>query len=200
VSALTDQIARMLSKAIAPLQRRVRLMVARGVVELVSESKKIQQLQISTHADIVRDDVERFQQYGMSSHPEPGAEAIVLSVGGTADHPVVIAVDDRRYRPKTLEEGEVALYTKDGIRVICKADGIVEIGTEPSEFVALADKTKTELDKIINYLTAIHAVWQSPIPEAGMGAPSSLGTALMAATASGVPSISAPAAEETKAK
>ncbi len=145
MSSLPDTI----SKLIAPLQRRVRLMVARAVVELVDDSKKMQSLQISIRADEERADVERFQQYGITSVPKAGAEALVLMVGGSTDHPVVIAVDDRRYRPKGLQEGEVALYTlADAVRVLCKADGKIELGTSPTQYAALANLVKAELDKI----------------------------------------------------
>ena len=82
--------------------------------------------------DEVLDRAERFQQYGLTSHPHPGAEALLLAVGGMRQHPIVAAIDDRRYRPTGLEEGEVCLYSSedtddDPHRVILRRGRIVEI-------------------------------------------------------------------------
>jgi hypothetical protein len=52
----------------------------------------------------VRDKAERFQDYGFTSNPKRGAEAIVLFPGGQRAHAIIIAVDDRRYRKTGLEE------------------------------------------------------------------------------------------------
>ncbi len=85
----------------------------------------------------------------------------------------------------------------DGTKLIFKANGDIEAAGN-AEAVALSQKTLTELNKITTYLSTIHAVWQATIPEAGMGSPSSLATALKAATLSGVPSMEAPAAAKLK--
>lgn len=106
---------------IGPLKRRVLLMVSRAVVELVDDARRLQTLQVTGYASEVLDGAERFQQYGFTSVPHPEAEAVVLAVGGERQHPIVIAVEDRRYRLVGLEDGEVALYTdededEDGMR------------------------------------------------------------------------------------
>lgn len=111
---------------LAPLHRRVLLMVRRGVVRLVDDALKAQGLQVSLFADEVAE-AERFQQYGFTAHPIPGAEALVLALGGNAAHPVVIAVEDRRYRLKGLAEGEVALYSDEGDYIHFKRGRKIEI-------------------------------------------------------------------------
>lgn len=107
-------------KLTAPLQRRVRLMVSRGIVRLVNDAATMQELQLGLLADETRDSVERAQNYGFSSRPHAGAEAIVVCVGGSRDHSVCIAVDDRRYRVRGLQEGEVAIYTDEGDSIVLK--------------------------------------------------------------------------------
>ncbi len=102
-----------LTRMTAPLARRARLMVARAVVRMVNDGLKMQGLQIGLLADEARDGVERMQEYGFTSHPHPGAEAVAVFVGGNRDHGIVVAVDDRRYRIKGLATGEVALYTDE---------------------------------------------------------------------------------------
>ncbi|MCW5666469.1 MAG: phage baseplate assembly protein V [Piscinibacter sp.] len=116
-----------MNRLLAPLHRVMRQMVARAVVSLVDDSLKLQALQVELLADEVRDDVERFQQYGFTSHPHPGAEAIAACVSGNRDHAVVLSVDDRRYRLKALAAGEVALYTDEGDKIVLKRGGVIEV-------------------------------------------------------------------------
>lgn len=129
-------------KAISKLGVRLRLMVTRGIVELVNDSLKCQGLQVSLLSDEVQDEVERFQDYGITSTPFTGAEALFLSVGADRSHGVVVCVTDRRYRPKDLVEGDVCLYTDKGERVyLNRVDDIVHLGAKAAaEFLALGQK------------------------------------------------------------
>ena len=108
------------------LARRVANMVARGVVWMADDSTKLQQLQVSLQADEVRI-AERFQQYGFTSVPLSESEAVLLFPGGLRDQALVIAVDDRRYRPINWAAGEVGLYTHEGDYIRMKAGRIVEV-------------------------------------------------------------------------
>ena len=96
-----------------PLKRRVAMMAARAVVRLVSDDASRQQLQAEILEGELRDNVERAQDYGFTSNPHVGADAIVLCLGGSREQAVAIVVDDRRYRLK-LQPGEVALYDDMG--------------------------------------------------------------------------------------
>lgn len=122
-------VVRLIQKVMAPLQRRVRLMVGRGIINLVDDSLKEQGVQISLLADEVRD-VERYQEYGFTSVPHPDCEAVCVFVGGNRDHGIIIATGDRRYRLKSLESGEVAIYTDEGDKVHLKRNNLIEIETE----------------------------------------------------------------------
>lgn len=119
-----------LNKIISPLKRRVMLMVGRAVLCAVNDSSKIQLTQVSLLEGELRDQLERFQQYGFTSHPHIGAECAVVFLGGNRDHGIVIAVDDKRYRLKSLERGEVALYTDEGDKIHLKRNRTVEIETK----------------------------------------------------------------------
>lgn len=111
----------------APLMRRIRSAIGRGFVRLVNDALKMQGLQVSLLADETWDNVERFQEYGFTSHPHPNAEAIVVFPGGKRDHGIVIAVDDRRYRLKSMAPGEVALYSDEGDYVWLKRNRNIEV-------------------------------------------------------------------------
>ncbi|GCL64308.1 phage baseplate assembly protein V [Pseudaquabacterium pictum] len=116
-----------LQRAMRPMLQRLQLMIGRAVVLLVNDGSKLQGLQVSLLADEVRDQVERFQNYGFTSHPLPGAEAVAASVAGNRDHVLVIAVDDRRYRLTALQQGEVAIYTDEGDKIVIKRGGTIEV-------------------------------------------------------------------------
>lgn len=116
-----------INRLLDPLRRSVRLMVARGVIKLVNNSTKVQELQVALLNGEVRDGVEHFQHYGFSSVPLPGGEYLAVFVGGRRSHGIVIANDDRRYRPTTWEPGEVGLYDHLGKFLVLKANGDVHI-------------------------------------------------------------------------
>lgn len=137
-------------RMLAPLSLKIKLLVSRGVVELVNDSLKCQGLQVSLLADESQDDIERFEDYGMTSHPFVGAEVLFISVGGVRSHGVVARVLDRRYRPTDMGEGDVCLYTDKGERVYIDSTGdVVNLGAKAAaDFVALAADVKARLDTI----------------------------------------------------
>ncbi len=85
-------------------------MVGRCIVEAVDDEKLCQMVQISVLDGTLHDSVERMQDYGFVSRPKAGAEAVVLSVGGTQSHRIVVAMVDRKSRKSGLAEGEAALH------------------------------------------------------------------------------------------
>ena len=116
-------------RVLSPLIRRIRLALGRGIVRLVNDADGIQKMQVGIMANETRSKVERFQEYGFTSVPLAGAEAAIISMGGNRDHSVIVAVDDRRYRLKSLEDGEVAIYTDEGDKIHLKRDNNIEIVT-----------------------------------------------------------------------
>lgn len=172
---ILSQVQAAIAAMIRPMQRQVRLMVARAVVELVTESTKMQSLQLSRHADVVRDDVERFQQFGFTSKPLVGAEAIVVNVGSSPDHPVCIVVDDRRHRPTSLEDGECGLYTADnGFHVRCNADGTTDLGAGDDELsddnlLAIAKSVKAEIQALRDTVNSNVTIFNAMTLPSGMG-------------------------------
>lgn len=149
-----------LNRLLAPLRNQVANLVARAVVKLVNDSGGLQVMQLGVLAGETRDGCERVQNYGLSSKPVAGAEAVVLFVGGHRDHPLIVAVDDRRYRPTGLEDGDVCLYGKGSERVLLKDGRIVvtsadvRLGSDSAaDYVALASLVSTELGKLKTAIT-----------------------------------------------
>lgn len=69
------------------------------------------------------------QHYGFSSAPLPGADFVVIPIGGNSSHCVVVASEDGRYRIK-LQDGEVSLYTDEGDYVHMKRGRVIEVVTD----------------------------------------------------------------------
>lgn len=117
-------------KFIDPLKRRILLSISRAVVETIKDDEGIQKMQASLLADEVQDDMERFQNYGFTSHPPKDSEGIAVFPGGDRSHGILIAVDNRTYRLKGLKGGEVALYTDEGDSIILKRNHNIEVNTQ----------------------------------------------------------------------
>lgn len=120
-------VTRIVAKLIAPIARRVRLIARRAVVKLVYDDPKMQELQLAIFSGEVRDRVERFEDYGFTSHPFPDAEALVLALGGSSDHSVAVKVADRRFRLRSIAPGEVAVYDDQGQVLHFKRDKTVHV-------------------------------------------------------------------------
>lgn len=127
MSAVSRGLVRQIEKLLEPLKSRIRDSIARAVVQRVSDGKKLQVVQLGVMDGEDLDDCERFQEYGFTSVPRRGAEAVLLCPNGDRGHPLVVAVDDRRHRLNDLSTGEVAVYNHTGARVTMKKSGDIEV-------------------------------------------------------------------------
>ena len=100
--------------------------IRRAVVTAVRSTAKLQTVQARQGADATApmDDAEHFEPFGWTARPLAGAEALLAWVLGP-DHPVVLAVSDRRHRPTDLGPGESAGYNAHGRQVRLEDDRIV---------------------------------------------------------------------------
>ncbi len=124
------------------LLHRLHGLLARARVLRVDDGGPVQRLQLAVLDNEVRDRVPRPQPYGLTSRPHPGAEAVVLAVGGNRDNPIAVVVEDGRHRLKGLEAGEVALYSNHGQVLKLNKDGGIEL-TCPGNLVVAADGSVT---------------------------------------------------------
>jgi phage baseplate assembly protein V len=127
---MNDEVKRYIHRLFEDQARKMRNIVSRGEVSLVSDGTRMQENQIRVLDGEILDGAERCQQYGFSSHPHPGAEGFVVFAGASRDHPLILAVDDRRYRVTASKPGEVVVYTDEGDTITLKRGNIIEVKTK----------------------------------------------------------------------
>ena len=86
----------MIGRILLSIKRRLNLIVTLCQVVLIDDAKKLQRLQVKALGGETLDNVLRLQEYGFTSHPMPGAKAVMLSVGGRRAHTIILGVDDPR--------------------------------------------------------------------------------------------------------
>jgi len=138
-----------INKLLAPIRRRITGMLTRAVVSGIVEDLQRQNLQVKMHADESADNIERFQNYGMSSYPPEGAEAIVAALGGALSGLVAIAVEDKKVRPKG-ESGDVFLYHLEGHKIRLTKDGKIILTAQDVIFEIANTFTISTTDVIFN--------------------------------------------------
>jgi hypothetical protein len=137
---ISRELAEQIRHLLRPLATRIGNTVARGVVKLVDDSKKMQLVQIGVLAGEPIDGAEHFQSYGFTSVPLEAAEHVTLFPNGDRSHPIVVAIPDRRYRPTNGKPGEVTLYHYKGAKVRMLESGDIEIQPGPGGQVFIRDE------------------------------------------------------------
>lgn len=133
-----------IDKMTESMRGKVQLMIGRAILVAINDGDPLQTAQAQLLADEVHDDVERIQEYGYTSVPHDGAEAVIACVGGNRDHGLIIAVDDRRYRLTGLDKGEVAIYDDQGQKVHLTRSGIIVDGGGNNVTITNAPKVRIE--------------------------------------------------------
>lgn len=134
-----------LRNQLADLRRNLRNLAARGVISLINDSGGRQVVQVRLAGGELADGVERFQNFGLSSHAPLGSEAVLVALGGDRSHLVALAVEDRASRPKGLLEGETQLYSAFEAKVYLAADGSLYIDNGKGASIVLLPDGSMEM-------------------------------------------------------
>jgi len=126
------------SKFTEQMRGKINLMVGRAILSLINDAGAIQTAQAQLLAEEVLDDVERIQNYGLTSCPPEGSEAVIVFQGGNRDHGLIVAADNRKYRVRGLKSGEVCLYTDEGDQIALKRGNLIEVTTKTLRIDAAA--------------------------------------------------------------
>lgn len=141
---MSEAFERFVMRAIAPVARRLRLSIGRGVVTGIDDDGKVQTAQVKLLDGEVRDGVEVLLQYGVHSRAPGNPEGVYLSVGGDRDHGILINIADRQFRMTSLKKGEVALADDLGQKIHLTRDGIVVDGADLPIIFKNAPKVRFE--------------------------------------------------------
>jgi len=88
--------------------------------------KGLRRAQIRFDDAETRDETPLVGQYGFSSRPLPGADAITVFVSGNRAKGIVIATNDARYQID-LAPGELAVHTDEGDMIHFRRGGIIAV-------------------------------------------------------------------------
>jgi len=124
--------------------------VVRGVLTKTHDATDagMQLNEVSLLRDEAKVAVERFQQYGFTSHAPNESEVVVLFVGGSRDHGVAMSADHRAARLPGLGEGEVALYNANGDFVALCDGNLIDVATNRLRIRA-AEEVVIETPRVI---------------------------------------------------
>lgn len=104
--------------------RQISLVTGRGTIHSVSKGQRAQASFLSNET---KNEVPIYQQYGFKSVPAKGSGCVAIC-NGNRENLMIIATKDLKNDPE-LEEGDVALFTKNGLIKI-KNTGAIEIKTD----------------------------------------------------------------------
>jgi phage baseplate assembly protein V len=93
---------------------RIRNTSVRLTLHLSDDTQPTQFHQTEGYLGEVRDQQQRYSEFGFSSLPLPGAKAHAVYHGGWRGFTTITGVEDPRYRPTGLNPGEHQLYMVDG--------------------------------------------------------------------------------------
>lgn len=178
--------ARAMERHLRKLRGRIRGLATRFVLGKATRlAADLARVRGEGFAGDASDSDELIQHYGFASIPLPGAEGVRIAVFADGDHGVIVALDDRRYRP-TLLEGESALYhglteaivhlqdDGDVVALPGARGGTVRLGEEPGASpVALSTLVANQLALIKQALeTHVHTGVTVGAGTTGTAAPS----------------------------
>jgi phage baseplate assembly protein V len=125
--SLAKQINACVQRALA----RIRL-AFRAVLTALDTAPRVSLVQAEGLSSEQLQALELFQHYGFTSAPPPGTMCVVLPLGGQTAHGIVVATEHGAYRIKSLQSGEVAIYTDedqaaDGCRIVLQRGNKIKI-------------------------------------------------------------------------
>lgn len=113
---------------LAPIVSRLQMMMGKALLAaLADDSTAVQLIKVEGLEGEVLDQIERPQNYGLTSVPPAGSQAVLLFMGGNRDHGIAILVASDGDRKKDMAEGEVALWSKFGNYILLKTDKGIEV-------------------------------------------------------------------------
>ncbi len=150
---------------------RVLLSLARALVTTVNDAGGVQMMQVKLNALETRDNTPRIPEFGLTSNPPVGSDAIVVFLGGDRSNGVVLGTVHQASRPKNLGPGETMLYSQDGKYVYLTASGGIVVEVK-NQAVTVNDATTVTINAAtkVRMVTPLLEVTGDIIDNAGSNA------------------------------
>lgn len=114
-----------MSRLLAPLVRRMSLIVGRCLLVAVNDGLQRQNVQVRLLSDEVADEIEHYQQAGFTSVPLAGAVGLFLASGGKRSGLAAFLLENKEKRLKGLKPGDAAIYhINEGHHLVLKENGV----------------------------------------------------------------------------
>lgn len=134
------------------LVNRVQLMIGKALLEAVRDTDEIQLVKVSGLEDEIQEGIEHVQPYGLTGNAPAGSECVIVFVGGNREHGVAVVIGNGEYRPKNLQAGEVALWSKFGKNIHLNKGGEIAIGwdglTALTDYAVAFNDLKTAFNEL----------------------------------------------------
>lgn len=105
------------------LHQRLLHAIGRGRITTGNDSGSVQTQQVKLGPLEVKDDIPRLAEFGLTSMPPIGSDAVLLFIGGDRSNGAIVATGHQASRPTGLQAGETMIYSQDGKQVYLTAGG-----------------------------------------------------------------------------
>lgn len=119
--------------AMRPLDRRIRTLATRSTITRADDSELAQNVQVTALALERIPESNRVQMFGLTANPPAGSTALLISIGGSRTHCVVIGADHES-RPRDLLPGEAQHYNQWGDFVYLQENGEAHVKARSKVF------------------------------------------------------------------
>lgn len=155
-----------------PIKNKILNLVVLGIVKAINDNQDFQLISIQ-NSDGISKNIERIQNYGLTSNPPLNSGSILLSQNGDIDNGIIICVDGGKYRLKGLESGEVALYSMfNNSHILLKNDGSINVNSEKAN-IGLSNLEKSVLGESIkkyldSFFNEVFGAWVPVVTDGGL--------------------------------
>lgn len=110
--------------------RRLWNSLAHATITQVNDTGRVLRAQLQIGYGEIHDGKIVVQQYGFSSVPPIGSDAVVVFFGGDRSNGMVVATNDQATRPTGRKPGETSMFNHKGMNVFLSEDGITVDGKD----------------------------------------------------------------------
>lgn len=129
--------------SIQRIYQRILHVVGRARITTGDDSAGIQFQQVRLGEDEIKDGVPRMAEFGLTSMPPVGSDAVLVFIGGDRSNGAIVATGHQASRPRGLKVGETMLYSQDGKSIYLTASGGIVVQAKGQDVTVNSAATVT---------------------------------------------------------